>query len=60
MKRKDTKKLQKKYSIEELYLRMFGTNNIADNFKDNTTLEQPHQLRYVDSVTTYGAYQKPI
>ena len=27
---------------------------------EKETLEQPHLYKFVDSVTTYGAYQKPI
>jgi hypothetical protein len=55
---KQTKnKKEGKESLEDRYLKLFNPNMLRH---DKDSLEQPHTLEYVESVTTYGAYQKPI
>jgi hypothetical protein len=52
-------KKQIKESLECLFLKTFQVNENIDT-SENKTLEQPHAFEYVHSVTTYGAFQKPI
>jgi hypothetical protein len=56
--KKTKKRLKGKKSIEELYYEMVKTTQFLLSQKE--TLEQPHAFKFVDTVTTYGAYQKPI
>jgi len=60
---KKTKKLPsrgkaKRKSYREMYLDII--KSVRPLTSDRETLEQPHVSKFVDSVTTYGAYQKPI
>lgn len=49
---------KKKTSFEYQYREVVKTPLFL--FTQQETLEQPHAYKFIDSVTTYGAYQKPI
>lgn len=54
-----TKKTKKKVkSLKDRYCEIVKVYQIVLSEKES--LEQPHAFKFVDTVTTYGAYQKPI
>jgi len=56
--KKNKKTLRKKTSLAVQYLDIV---KISHPFvSQEGTLQQPHINKFVDSVTTYGAYEKPI
>ena len=53
---------KKEKTIEELYreiIKSFPSLPLQKETYEGT-LEQPHVLTFVETVTTYGAYQEPI
>lgn len=48
----------KSKSYREMYFEI--VKSVRPLISNKDTLEQPHVFKFVDSVTTYGAYQKPI
>ncbi|MEK7748020.1 MAG: hypothetical protein AAB300_02985 [Nitrospirota bacterium] len=60
--KKDKQSVKKEKSFEAQHykiMKMFMPL-INQTIDKNETLEQPHELKFVQTVTTYGAYQKPI
>ncbi len=53
------KPIKKNQSYEKKYLEIVKNIKYI-SARDDESLEQPHALKFVDSVTTYGAYQKPL
>lgn len=53
---------KKEESLEELYREILLTIPRGPFWKETYegTLEQPHTDQFIETVTTYGAYQKPI
>jgi hypothetical protein len=49
---------KKKKSLEAQYLHIVKTPRPFVGAEG--TLKQPHVYKFVDSVTTYGAYEEPI
>lgn len=49
---------KKKESFENQYWELVKAPPLF--LTERETLEQPHLYKFVDSITTYGAYQKPI
>lgn len=53
------KKTSKKVkSLKDRYCEIVKVSHVVLSEKES--LEQPHAFKFVDTVTTYGAYQKPI
>ncbi len=59
MAEKKEKPSQLKKSIESQYLEIV-VKPFTTHGTDDYSLEQPHARKIVNSVTTYGAYEKPI
>jgi hypothetical protein len=61
MMKKNKIRQKKTQSLEDMYKEIIkiSTSHLTRNDTEET-LEQPHLFRFVDSVTTYGAYQEPI
>jgi hypothetical protein len=56
--KKNKKTLKRKRSIESKY---WDIVKIPRHFLfEEGTLQQPHINKFIDSVTTYGAYEEPI
>lgn len=56
--KKNKKNVPKKQALESQYTEIM--KNIRPQLAYQKDLKQPHLHRYVDSVTTYGAYEEPI
>ena len=48
----------KRKSYREMYFEII--KSVRPLISNRETLEQPHVSKFVDTVTTYGAYQKPV
>lgn len=53
------KPVNKKKLLEAQYLEIV-TKLVVSRISGQDSLEQPHAHKVVDSITTYGAYEKPI
>ena len=49
----------KKQSLQEFYTSTFKFNPFASD-QDGSSLEQPSQLKVVESTTTYGVCESPV
>jgi len=56
--KKNKKVFKKKRSLENKYLDIVQTPRPL--VAEEGTLQQPHIYKFIDSVVTYGAYEKPI
>ena len=62
MKKQERKNLElkKDSSLEEMYIAFFSSPLVYILERNNNPLEQPSIYQNVDTVTTYGAYEKPV
>jgi len=61
-KQKDNSSVSRKEekSLEEMYTDIFNISPATTVLEDTSSLEQPSMYYTVQTVTTYGAYEKPI
>jgi hypothetical protein len=55
-----TDRSRQKESMEDKYWEIVRRGSHSMELPEEESLEQPHLYKFVDSVTTYGAYEKPI
>jgi len=58
--KKNKTTFKKKKSLKDQYLEIIKFPHPLTTRQENESLEQPHLYKFVDTVTTYGPYEKPI